>query len=50
VCIIREHGTGALRRGLTEFLKDHPLVEDIAAEDAERGGTAITIVRLRGNL
>jgi DNA mismatch repair protein MutS2 len=48
VRIIHGHGTGALRRGLAEFLKTHPLVESIAAEDAERGGNAITIVELRG--
>jgi DNA mismatch repair protein MutS2 len=46
--IIHGHGTGALRRGLAEFLKTHPLVQSIAAEDAERGGNAITIVELRG--
>lgn len=48
VRVIHGHGTGALRRGLAEFLKTHPLVESIAAEDAERGGNAITIVELRG--
>lgn len=48
VRIIHGHGTGALRRGLAEFLKSHPLVERIAAEDAERGGAAITVVELRG--
>jgi DNA mismatch repair protein MutS2 len=47
VRIIHGHGTGALRRGLAEFLKVHPLVERFAAEDAERGGTAITVVELR---
>jgi DNA mismatch repair protein MutS2 len=47
VRIIHGHGTGALRRGLAQFLKDHALVESIAAEDAERGGNAITVVELR---
>jgi DNA mismatch repair protein MutS2 len=46
--IIHGHGTGALRRGLGAFLGTHPLVEGIAAEDPERGGTAITVVTLRG--
>ncbi|MFY9528255.1 MAG: Smr/MutS family protein [Candidatus Acidiferrales bacterium] len=44
--IIHGHGTGALRRGLAEFLSAHPLVEGIHAETEDRGGTAITIVDL----
>jgi DNA mismatch repair protein MutS2 len=47
VRIIHGHGTGALRRGLAEFLATHPLVEGFVAEDAERGGTAITVVQLK---
>jgi DNA mismatch repair protein MutS2 len=47
VRLIHGHGTGALRRGLAEFLSSHPLVERIAAEAEERGGTAITIVELK---
>jgi DNA mismatch repair protein MutS2 len=45
--IIHGHGTGALRRGLAEFLKTHPLVEAIRAEAADRGGEAITLVELK---
>ena len=45
--IIHGHGTGALRRGLGEYLRTHPLVARQAHEDAEHGGTAITIVELR---
>jgi len=45
--IIHGHGTGALRRGLAEFLKTHPLVEAIRNEAEDRGGTAITIVELK---
>jgi DNA mismatch repair protein MutS2 len=48
VRIIHGHGTGALRRGLAEFLSAHPLVESVRAEAQERGGTAITVVELRG--
>ena len=48
VRIIHGHGTGALRRGLAEFLSSHPLVEKLFAEEADRGGTAITIVELKG--
>ena len=47
VRIIHGHGTGALRRGLAEFLTSHPLVERIRAEAEDRGGTAITVAELR---
>jgi DNA mismatch repair protein MutS2 len=47
VRLIHGHGTGALRRGLAEFLKTHPLVEAIRAEAEDRGGAAITVVELR---
>ena len=45
--IIHGHGTGALRRGLAEFLSTHPLVDNIRHEAEDRGGTAITIAELR---
>jgi DNA mismatch repair protein MutS2 len=47
VRIIHGHGTGALRRGLAEFLASHPLVEEIHAEAADRGGTAVTVAELK---
>lgn len=47
VRIIHGHGTGALRRGLAEFLSVHPLVERIHAEAEDRGGTAITVAELK---
>ena len=47
VRLIHGHGTGALRRGLAEFLKTHPLVEAIRAEAEDRGGNAITVVELK---
>jgi DNA mismatch repair protein MutS2 len=47
VRLIHGHGTGALRRGLAEFLKTHPLVEAIRNEAEDRGGNAITVVELR---
>ena len=47
VRVIHGHGTGALRRGLAEFLSAHPLVESVHAEAQERGGTAVTVVELR---
>jgi DNA mismatch repair protein MutS2 len=45
--IIHGHGTGALRRGLAQYLASHPLVEKISAEEPERGGTAVTVVELK---
>jgi DNA mismatch repair protein MutS2 len=47
VRLIHGHGTGALRRGIAEFLKTHPLVEAIRAEAEDRGGAAITLVDLK---
>lgn len=47
VRIIHGYGTGALRRGLAEFLSSHPLVESIHAEAEERGGAAITVAELK---
>lgn len=47
VRIIHGHGTGALRKGLGEFLKGHPLVEHAQFETEENGGKAITVVSLK---
>jgi DNA mismatch repair protein MutS2 len=47
VRIIHGHGTGALRKGLSTFLAEHPLVEHHGAEAEERGGKAVTVVELR---
>jgi DNA mismatch repair protein MutS2 len=45
--IIHGHGTGALRKGLAQFLSSHPLVAGSAPEADDRGGKAITVVELR---
>ena len=47
VRIVHGHGTGALRRGLAEFLRTHPLVESLRSEAEDRGGQAITVVDLK---
>jgi DNA mismatch repair protein MutS2 len=47
VRIIHGHGTGALRRGLSDFLRTHPLVAAHTFEAEERGGKAVTVVELR---
>jgi DNA mismatch repair protein MutS2 len=45
--IIHGHGTGALRKGLAQFLSKHPLVDRQSFETEERGGKAVTVVELR---
>ena len=47
VRIIHGHGTGALRKGIGEFLSSHPLVENYSFEAEDRGGKAITVVELQ---
>jgi DNA mismatch repair protein MutS2 len=47
VKIIHGHGTGALRKGIGEFLKAHPLVENFQFASEEHGGKAITVVDLK---
>jgi DNA mismatch repair protein MutS2 len=47
VRIIHGHGTGALRKGLAEFLRTHPLVARQNFEAEEHGGKAVTVVELR---
>src|ERR1700693_2156844 len=47
VRIIHGHGTGALRKGLAQFLSKHPLVDRQSFETEERGGQAVTVVELR---
>jgi DNA mismatch repair protein MutS2 len=48
VRIIHGHGTGALRKGLTQFLSSHPLVQRVSSEADDRGGKAVTLVDLKG--
>jgi DNA mismatch repair protein MutS2 len=47
VRIIHGHGTGALRKGLAQFLSSHPLVQRVLPESDDRGGKAVTVVELR---
>ncbi len=47
VRIIHGHGTGALRKAITELLKDHPHVARFAAAPQEQGGSGATVVELR---
>jgi DNA mismatch repair protein MutS2 len=45
--IIHGHGTGQLRRAITEFLKSHPLVARFELAPQNQGGGGATIVTLR---
>jgi DNA mismatch repair protein MutS2 len=47
VRIIHGHGTGALRRAITELLKDHPHVARFALAQQDQGGAGATVVELR---
>jgi len=47
VRIIHGHGTGALRRAITELLKDHPHVARFAAAAQDKGGAGATVVELK---
>jgi DNA mismatch repair protein MutS2 len=46
VRIIHGKGTGRLRRGISEFLKKHPLVAGFHLASFEEGGAGATIVEL----
>ena len=45
--IVHGHGTGALRRAISELLKDHPHVARFAAAPQDQGGSGATVVELR---
>jgi DNA mismatch repair protein MutS2 len=46
VRIIHGHGTGALRKAVTEFLGDHPHVARFAPAPQDKGGSGATVVEL----
>ncbi|MGJ7920482.1 endonuclease MutS2 [Neobacillus sp. LXY-4] len=47
VSIIHGKGTGALRQGVQEYLKNHRSVKKIRFGDAGEGGTGVTIVEFK---
>ena len=47
IWIIHGHGTGKLRRGIHEFLKQHDRVKNFEAATQSDGGTGVTIVRVK---
>jgi DNA mismatch repair protein MutS2 len=46
VRIIHGHGTGALRKAVTQFLSDHPHVARFSAAPPDQGGNGATVVEL----
>jgi DNA mismatch repair protein MutS2 len=47
VRLIHGHGTGQLRRALTGFLQQHPLVARFALAPPDQGGGGVTVVELK---
>lgn len=45
--IIHGHGTGKLRQGVQEFLKQHPQVERYEFAEQSDGGTGVTVAHIR---
>jgi len=46
VSIIHGKGTGALRKGVREFLAVHPRVKSVAIGEINQGGTGVSVVKL----
>jgi DNA mismatch repair protein MutS2 len=47
VRIIHGHGTGALRRAIADFLRNHPHVARFAPASPSQGGAGATVVELK---
>lgn len=47
VRIIHGHGTGALRRAIQDFLRNHPHVERFSQAPPDQGGAGATVVELK---
>jgi DNA mismatch repair protein MutS2 len=45
--IVHGHGTGALRRAISELLKDHPHVARFRSAPQDQGGSGATVVEIR---
>jgi DNA mismatch repair protein MutS2 len=47
VTIIHGLGTGALKKGVTDFLKNHPLIAGIRPGESAEGGAGVTVAELK---
>jgi DNA mismatch repair protein MutS2 len=47
VRIVHGHGTGALRKAISDFLRNHPHVERFAPAPQNQGGAGATVVELK---
>lgn len=47
VVVIHGKGTGALRRGIRDILKEHPRVASYRAGEAGEGGDGVTVVKVK---
>jgi DNA mismatch repair protein MutS2 len=45
--IIHGYGTGQLKRGITSFLQQHPLVASVTTAPPNQGGGGVTVVEMR---
>ncbi|MGX4669850.1 endonuclease MutS2 [Cerasibacillus sp. JNUCC 74] len=47
VSIIHGKGTGALRKGVQEYVKQHPRIADSRPGESGEGGSGVTVIRLK---
>jgi len=47
IYVVHGKGTGALRKALSQFLKEHPTVESYRLGDWNEGGAGVTVVTLK---
>jgi DNA mismatch repair protein MutS2 len=47
VTIIHGLGTGALKKGVTDFLKNHPLIANMRPGESAEGGAGVTVAELK---
>jgi DNA mismatch repair protein MutS2 len=47
--IIHGKGTGALRRFVNDYLKNHPVILSLRSGDSDEGGQGVTVVTFKEN-
>jgi len=47
ITVIHGKGTGVLRKGITDYLKQHPMVKEYRAGSLGEGDTGVTIITLK---